>query len=290
MWLRISPPSGGTGSLGAIVRFFALTYAVSWPCFTGFASLSGDAPPADPARAAARFLLLYLGIFAPALVALGLTAREGGGAAVRALLRRLLDGAVGARWYLFAAGYMAAIKLATALLHRVATGEWPRMGAEAWYVLVAATVFSTVTFVQTGEELGWRGYALPRLAARLGLGPASVVLGLLWACWHLPLFFAPGTDKYHQSFPGYALSVTALSVAMAWLYGHTRGSLLLAMLMHSAVNQSVGIVSSAVPGATNPLALNLPPAAWITIALLWICGGYFLVRMPDAPAAGSVEP
>ena len=65
-----------------------------------------------------------------------------------------------------------------------------------------------------------------------------MLLGLIWAFWHLPLFFIPGVDKSGQSFPVYALQVTALSVAMAWLYGHSNGSLLLAMLMHSAANQS----------------------------------------------------
>ena len=78
----------------------------------------------------------------------------------------------------------------------------------------------------------------------------------------------------------FLLQVTALSVAMAWLYGHTHGSLLLVMLMHSAVNQTKDIVPSAVPGATNPLAPSGSPVAWLTLALLWICAGYFLVRMP----------
>ena len=80
----------------------------------------------------------------------------------------------------------------------------------------------------------------------------------------------------------YALQVTALSVAMAWLYGHSNGSLLLAMLMHSAANQSKDIVPSAVPGATNPWTLGSSFVAWLTIALLWIGAGYFLARMPRA--------
>ena len=80
----------------------------------------------------------------------------------------------------------------------------------------------------------------------------------------------------------YLLQVTALSVAIAWLYGHTNGSLLLAMLMHSAINQTKDIVPSAVPAATNPLALSNSLVAWLTLALLWIGAGYFLVRMPKA--------
>jgi hypothetical protein len=69
-------------------------------------------------------------------------------------------------------------------------------------------------------------------------------------------------------------------VAMGWLYLHTKGSLLLAMLMHSAVNQSKDLVPSAVTGATDPFALSGSLVAWLTVAFLWICAAYFLVRMP----------
>ena len=264
---------------GSLLLFFSLTYAVTWASFIA-AAMSGRVAPSGPAPL--RGLLLLLGTFAPSLVALWLTARAGGRAEVLALLRRLIQWRVPARWYVFALSYMAAIKLTVALVHRAVTGAWPRFGSEAWYIIVAATVISTVIGGQAGEEIGWRGYALPRLAVRFGLPRASILLGLIWGCWHLPLFFLPGADKYGQSFLVYVLQVTALSVAIAWLYAHTNGSLLLVMLMHSAINQTKDIVPSAVPTATNPFVLSASLVAWLTIALLWIAAGYFLVRMPTA--------
>jgi hypothetical protein len=146
--------------------------------------------------------------------------------------------------------------------------------------MVAAIMIST--WVQAGEELGWRGFALPRLSARFGLGAASVIVGILWASWHLPFFFIPAGDIYGQSFPLYLLQVTAVSVAMAWLYWRTGGSLLLVMLFHAAVNNTKDIVPSAVPGATNSLSFDASLVGWLTVALLWICGAYFLVRMGQA--------
>jgi len=265
-------------SLGSLLKFFFLTYAVTWACFIIAAAISHGTASTVPALTVVRWLLLLLGTFAPSLVALGVTARDNGIPGTQALLRRLFEWRVGARWYLFAIGYMAAIKLTVALVHRVITGLWPRFGNEAWYVIVAAIVISTP--VQAGEEIGWRGYALPRLAARLGLARASVLLGVIWATWHLPIFFVPGVDNYGQSFPVFLLEVPALSVAIAWLYAHTNESLLLAMLMHSAVNQTLGIVPSAVASAANPFALSPSLVAWLTAAFLWITAVYFLVRMP----------
>ena len=260
--------------MSSLVRFFALTYALAWACWLA-AAASGAAAPL---LAMLRTPLFYLGTVAPSLVALFLTTRADGSAGRRALIDRIFLPGVGARWYVFAAVYMVAVKLAVALLHRAATGGWPRFGETPWYLMAVALAISTP--FQAGEEIGWRGYALPRLAARLGLGPASVLLGLIWACWHLPLFFISGTDTSGQSFPLYALQVIALSVAIGWLYGHTNGSLLLVMLMHAAVNNTKDIVPSAVPGAGNPLALSTSLVGWLTVILLWICAGIFLARMP----------
>jgi len=260
-----------------LLTFLSLTYAVAWLCWTAAGTISRGSEPPAPALAVLAGALLLLGTFAPGLTALALTERAEGRVATQALLRRVFKWDVGARWYLFAAGYFPSIKLSVAVAHRVATGEWPRFGEEAWYLMAAAIVFST--WVQAGEEIGWRGYALPRLSERFGLAPASVILGMIWATWHLPLFFIPDTSTFGQSFPVYLLQVTALSVVVAWLYWRTEGSLMLVMLLHAAVNNTKDIVPSAVPGATNTFALSPSLVAWLTVAFLWTTAVYFLVRM-----------
>ena len=151
----------------SLLAFFALTFAVTETCFIVCAAWARNLPTGVGLGAGINALIL-LGVFTPALVALGLTARADGGAGVRALLGRMFRWEVSARWYVFAVGYIAAIKLTVALVHRVAFGAWPRFGDTPWYLMLAATGFSTVIGGQSGEELGWRGYALPRLAARTG--------------------------------------------------------------------------------------------------------------------------
>jgi membrane protease YdiL (CAAX protease family) len=250
--------------------YFALTFLVAWTGWFAAAAIGG------PGLGGLFFLP---GTFAPGIVALLLTASAEGEPGVRALLRPLFRWQVPARWYLFALGYFAAIKLVVAFLLRVATGEWPPFGPTPWYVMLAATLFSTLIGGQTGEEIGWRGYALPRMAARLGWTRAGVVLGVIWAAWHLPLFLIPGTSVTGQSFPLYLLQVTALSVAITWIYWRSNGSLLLTMLLHAAINNTKDIVPSAVPGASDLFALSSSIVGWLTVALLWVCAGYFLVRM-----------
>jgi CAAX protease family protein len=252
-----------------VVVFFGLAIAITWSAWLVWARLAGGV----------RWLFFYVGVVAPALSALWLTWKEGGGSAVRTLLARLFQWRVGAWWYGFAIAYMAGIKLLAATLYRLTTGVWPPFGAQAWYVMIAATVGSTVVGGQAGEEIGWRGYALPRMAERLGFAGASVLLGLLWATWHLPLFYIAGADIAGQSFPVFALLVTALSVAIAWLYTHTGGSLLPVMLLHAAVNNTTGIVPSATRAPAGPLSFSASPMAWLTLGLMWLAAALFLMRL-----------
>ena len=270
---------------GSLLVFFPLTFLATWTLWFAADALTASQSAHYPAPGFAT-LLFYIGVFAPALVALLLTALDDGRKGVRGLLAALFKADVGLRWYAFAIGFMASIKLIAATIYRVRAGEWPAFGDLPWFLLLAATIFSTVVGGQAGEELGWRGYALPRLGDRLGLGPASVLLGVIWACWHLPLFFIPGLDTTGASFPLYLLQVTALSVAIAWLYRNTGGSLLLTMLMHSAINNTTEIVPSVVQKPpTSPFGLSVSPIGWITAGLLWIFAAYFLVSMRTSKAA-----
>lgn len=94
------------------------------------------------------------------------------------------------------------------------------------------------------EEIGWRGFALPRMQARFGSLKASLLLGLLWALWHLPHFLTeaqrggPGTSLsiFYINLPIFMVSVIAMTIIMTWVYNHTGGSLFMAILLHTSVN------------------------------------------------------
>jgi len=279
--VRVTDLRHWPGRAVSLPAYFVLTFAFTWTFFITAAVLSASVP-AGASPGPGILALVLLGTFGPAIVAVGLSARAEGAHGVRALLAPMFRWRVPARFYLFAMSFMIAIKLAFALVYRAINHAWPPFGAGRVFLLLAAALFSTAVGGQSGEEVGWRGYALPRLAARFGLGAASILLGVIWAVWHLPLFYLHGVDTYGQSFAAYLLSVIAFSVVIAWLYWRTGGSLLLTMLMHAAINNTKDIVPAVPRTPMNPLHPSATAATWITIALLWIAAGYCLVRMRRA--------
>lgn len=253
-----------------LFAYFSLVLTLTWALWLVAAGI--EAP-------VLRALVFNLGVFTPGIVALLFTLRQRGATGVSSLLKRLVQWEVGGRWYAFALLFMVSVKLLVALILRVSTGVWPVFGSEPFPLLFAAAIGSTLIGGQVGEELGWRGYALPRLARRLGLAPAAILLGVIWAAWHLPLFFIYVGDTVGQSFPYYLLQVTALSVAIAWLYMKSGCSLLLTMLLHAAINNTKDIVPSALPAPGNSWLLFATPVGWLTLLPLWLCAAFFLVQM-----------
>jgi membrane protease YdiL (CAAX protease family) len=108
-----------------------------------------------------------------------------------------------------------------------------------------------------GEEIGWRGYALPRLQAIQSALGASLILGLLWGLWHLPLYLTRGHPLSETFFGWYLLDIVADAILFTWVYNNTRGSLLLALLFHTSIAVT-GLFLT--PAETTPL---------LGIALKW---------------------
>jgi membrane protease YdiL (CAAX protease family) len=259
-----------------MIVFTLLAFASSWLLWGAALLIQGGGNFSHAARLPALGGIVYLlGVFAPAFIALGLTWAREGAAARQNLLRRAFAWSIDVRWYALAILYFPLVSLAAATVRRMALGAWPAFTGERLGVILVAAVISTPA--QAGEELGWRGFLLPRLSAKFGLPVASLILGLIWASWHLPFFYMAGTDKSNQSFPAYATAIVALSVAMAFLYWRTRGSVFLAMLMHSAVNNLRPVPTTAVVG--HPFGMRASFMTWATSAVMWAAAAVFLVAM-----------
>jgi uncharacterized protein len=134
-----------------------------------------------------------------------------------------------------------------------------------------------------GEELAWRGFALPRLLAGHIALVASLILGVLWGLWHLPLVWTEGAPLYQQPVWLFLLDITAKSVLFTWVFLHTRGSVLLAMLLHGATN--LFVVSPMLP-STGSLTLPLLAAGvkWVLVVVVIVVAGPSLARGPRPEA------
>lgn len=114
-----------------------------------------------------------------------------------------------------------------------------------------------------GEELGWRGFALPRLQARMSALSASLILGLLWALWHLPLYLTAGHPLSEVFFGWFLLSILADAILFTWIFNNTRGSLLVVLLFHASIATSGLFLASTAGSFVIALVLKWAVVLWI---------------------------
>jgi hypothetical protein len=199
--------------------FFVLTFVLSW-LFWPLTLLNPDSSPLVP--------------FGPLLAAVAVTALAGGRRQALALLRQLTRWRVHAIWYVIAVGGpFVLIGLAAAVT--VMTGApGPRVEVYAGLPALPFTLLSTMLTVGLLEEPGWRGFALPRLQRTHSALWSAVVVGGIWAAWHLPELVSDPTGQ-RPPLP-FVVAIVAQSVILAWLYNSTGGSLPIVMIFHAAFN------------------------------------------------------
>jgi membrane protease YdiL (CAAX protease family) len=204
----------------SLVIGIVLMFALTWPFYSA--------------------LGLFVG-YGLALASLIMTGLNEGRAGVHALLRRFLIWRVGVQWVLLILFGPAILVLAAIGLDFMWGGATPDFNnvvarrifgtsANLWYFLVP---FFLVDALTNGEEIGWRGYVLPRLQARFSALVSSLILGVVWGLWHLPKFWVAGDT---ESFALAMLHNIAMAVPFTWVYNNTNGSLLIVTLFHAAIN------------------------------------------------------
>lgn len=274
--------------------FVLLALALTWPCLIADALGSwGLIPFRLPLSGPGVLLTLLMG-YGPTGAALIVTGLTGGPTGLRRLLGRLLRWRAGPGWY-------AAVILGTGLVYFAAQQITARLGGAARplpaggppALALNVLVMFLVNGLVNGEEIGWRGFALPRLQSRFPALTASLVLGGLWALFHLPLFFSrgggAGGDMSSTPMAAFLLIVLAGSVLVTCVYNHTRGSLLFAYLFHAAANTWPGVFASDPAGG---LTFWVQAALLSGLALIAIvaCGPARLSRRPAAEWPSVSEP
>jgi hypothetical protein len=148
-------------------------------------------------------------------------------------------------------------------------------------LVLAALAFLLFQVFVNGEEFGWRGYALPKLQARHTALVASLIIGVVWGLWHVPKYLTAG-DPHDLPFWLFALHSIASAILFTWVFNKTRGSLLIMLLLHAAVN--TGIVAlpimPAAIGDVRPLIIAYVLQIIAAIAVVIVVGAN-LGRRPE---------
>jgi uncharacterized protein len=240
-------PTSARGNLLArypLISFFVLAYALSWLAWSPwFLSEAGTGLlPFDGGRFSTLLNIAAL-VLGPTLSALVVTGASEGREGLRRLLRRIVLWRVGFRWYAFVLLGIPAIVSVSALVMPGALASFDASAVpRVMFLYVVAGLFFLFAGGPFFEEIGWRGFALPRLQGLYGPLGGTLILGVLWALWHLPLFLIPAWDTPHGSPLDVALFVVlpiGIAVVLTCVFNNTKGSVLMTILAHGSFNMAV---------------------------------------------------
>jgi uncharacterized protein len=260
-----------------LFSFFILAYAISWILSIPFILSEWGVLHGDYRII---FIAKSFGPFASALIVTGITEGKDGVSRLRGRIRQWKAGWV---WYLVILFGIPALLIIGILVQPGVVDGFKGITP----AVVVSYLFSFVIVAfgggPLGEEPGWRGFALPRLQSAQGPLKGTLLLGLIWTCWHLPDFLTsaqgggPGVPvtTLLVNFGLFLLLVTAIAVILTWVFNHTGGSILLAILAHAGVNTPQVALVPLFP-AVNTTILNTAAligfGAAAVVILVWTNG------------------
>ena len=215
-----------------LILFIVISYAYLWLLF-GLGKLLDISFSYDIQEPGGILVLFGVpaSLFAASLVTLITCGKD----ALRQLFRVSLNWRLGPKWSLF--GLLTPLLVASAC---GAAAVWINGDKirDSWFSPSMPLGFMIIllVYIGLGEEIGWRGFALPRFQASLGSLRGSIATGIFWALWHLPLFLMPGSSQYGHSVLIFIYLLTCWTIPMAVFVGKARGSVIPAILFHGSVN------------------------------------------------------
>lgn len=258
--------------------FFGLTFGISWSIW-GLAAIFGIA--ASP-------MLVLAGALAPTIVGIILTQRDPNKENRRDFWKRVTDfKRIGIGWYGVIVFIFPVTMAVAFVLNKLFGGPSVALDAALQTLSNPLQLVGLVVMMFFGgplaEELGWRGYALDRLQARWSALVSSLILGVIWAFWHLPLFFVKGTTQAAMglgpAFWLFSFDVVLLSVLFSWVYNNTQRSTLSALLLHWAYNFCMTLVLQM--GGAMPLSaafFKTGVTIVVTVVILAVWGSQTMTR------------
>lgn len=279
-----------------IPAFFGLTFLITWLVWI---------PLIGPLQGLMTFdvpiwaiVLLIAGATGPSLAAILVSRWFGGEASVIDLFRDFTKWRVGA-WPLIVVVIPIALFVLTILLNVLFGGDVPRLDFSRGFSLVGTLLLAYVVrfaiALPTGplaEEMGWRGFALPHLQAKHSALTSSIIIGVAWSLWHLPMFWVPGVAlaggetilTAPMQIAWYTLGTIGKSIIFTWAYNNTKGSLFVDVLFHASINTTFNVfLPLFYPDASAQLIHRLSllelGLTWaLALGLVAVCGAATLTR------------
>ncbi len=262
-----------------LVSFFVLTYLITY----AIALISRYV-----VEVPANSFVYYIMIFGPTISALVVSGIAGGWPGIKKLLSGF------ARWkfkfgWVIAVLSLTLVPLAIVLIYRLLGFDAPGMAAGTTASFILLNLLLTLINGPVAEETGWRGFALPRLQRRFGALVSSLILGVVWAFWHLPFYFI-SAGKVGIPFPIYVVMVTALSIFITWIYNNTQGNLVLCILAHFCFNFNSAFLAGflgLMPAMTFYISCGAGLAVYIVI-IIAVFKAKNLSRKAEAKQIGEI--
>lgn len=259
-----------------VIAFFVLSLGLSW----GWWLIIYWLPESSLTMAS-----ITPGAFGPIIAAALITRASGGN--LRRWARQLIDWRVRPAWYL------GVVILPATLVLVGKGGSLFLAGAPIQIAPISERIPQYVPLLLLAmligggqEEPGWRGFALPRLQLKYNASVASLLIGGVWAIWHLPLFLVGVPLNASGNFLLYSVMVIGFSFLLAWWYNSTGGSVLLAMALHGSLNAAnLFIPASSTVLEQYPLVRDagFVVAVWATVALVVLWGGLEALSRQGVP-------
>lgn len=239
-----------------LLLFSGVTFAITWGVLALYLMNGAWATQTfGPMKLGAP--MFYLAVSAPAIAAIILTLRESGWSGLWKFISSLVRGSTPWQWIVLSILGYPLLWLLVSLVNASWQGRLDSFDLTPWAVTLPAILIGGHLLKDVGalgEEPGWRGYALPRLLSLMSARAAAMLLGFVWAVWHLPAFFLGSLSQSGIDFIPYVLNVMAFSVLMTLIYVRSNGNVVWAGIVpHMMFN--------AVPKA------GIEPILWVTVAV-----------------------
>lgn len=246
----------------SVLTFFVISYVLMILSVFIYNSLH----PGEPEKGYSFTWFLYA--FSPTISALIVASAIGGKKEILNLLSGFTRWKVGFKWYL-AALFLFLGPFVYGLFYIALGNPAPGMKAGTTIYIILSQLAFNLFSGPISEELGWRGFALPRLESKYNALVSSLILGVVWFGWHIPLYFVPGSAQRGIPPFVYLMLVIVLTIYITWLYNNTKGSLIITTLAHFSFNCAGGFIASTL-GLLPPLILYIGAGSMLTLSVVLI--------------------